>query len=105
VKQRARLQQAIARLAERWVKASNSTDHCKLGFEPRRRRLGACSACTSPQEFELDRAIAQLIDSAVFTRAGACPYRIVASHLVAGLTLGPEVSSFGLIRSWRLRPF
>jgi hypothetical protein len=54
--------------------------------------LGACSACASPQEFELDRAIAQLIDSAVFARAGKCPYQIVASHLIAGLTLGPEVS-------------
>ena len=92
MKQRARPQQVIDRLAERWVKASKSTAHCRLGSEPRRRRLGGCSACTSPQEFELDRTIAQLIDSAAFTRAGVCPYQTVASHLFAGLTLGPEVS-------------
>jgi hypothetical protein len=85
-------QQVIDRLAERWVKANSSLAPCRLGSEPRRRRGGGCSACTAPQEFEIDREIAELIDRAVFTRPGVCPYRVVTSHLVGGLTLGPEVS-------------
>jgi hypothetical protein len=92
VKQTASPQQVIDRLAERWVEARRSPADCKLGCESRRRRGGACSACTHHQEFEIDRAITQLIDSAAFARAGVCPYQVVASHLVAGLTLGPEVS-------------
>jgi hypothetical protein len=85
-------QQVIDRLAERWAKARRSPANCRLGPEARRRRGGACSACTPPQEFELDREVAQLINTAVFQRAGIgmCPYYVVASHLVAGLTLGPE---------------
>jgi hypothetical protein len=85
-------QQVIDRLAERWAKATRSPPNCTLGREARRRRGGACSACTPPQEFELDGAVAHLIDTAVFQRAGIgmCPYYVVASHLVAGLTLGPE---------------
>jgi hypothetical protein len=91
VKQTARPQQVINRLMERWVQASQVPAHCKLGSEPRRRRGGVCSACAHPQEFEIDRAIAQLINTAAFKRAGVCPYQVVASHLVAGLTLGPDV--------------
>jgi hypothetical protein len=92
VKPTAGPQQVIDRLAERWGKARLSAAHCKLGREPRRRRGGACSDCTHPQEFEIDQAITQLINSAAFRRAGICPYQVVASHLVAGLTVGPEVS-------------
>ena len=92
MKQTASPQQVIDRLMERWVNASRSPIHCRLGCKPRRRRGGACLACTHPQEFEIDRAIAQLIDSAAFTRAGVCPYQVVASHLVVGLTLGSDVS-------------
>jgi len=95
--QRASPQQVIDRLAERtleagqrWGKAGQSPAQCRLGNEPRRRR-GTCSACTVAQEFEIDWEITQLIDRAVIRRAGLCPYRVVASHLVAGLTLGPEV--------------
>src|SRR5262249_25336254 len=92
VKPTAGPQQVIDRLAERWGKARLSAANCKLGREPRRRRGGACSDCTHPQEFEIDQAITQLINSAAFRRAGICPYQVVASHLVAGLTVGPEVS-------------
>ncbi len=92
VKQTASAQQVIDRLAERWAKASRLPANCTLGANSRRRRGGACSGCPHPQEFEIDRAIAQFIDSAAFKRAGVCPYQVVASHLVAGLTLGPDVS-------------
>jgi hypothetical protein len=85
-------QQVIDRLAERWTKASRSRVICKLGTQSRRRRGGPCSACPYSQEFEIDEAIAWFIDSAAFKRAGVCPYQVVASHLVAGLTLGPDVS-------------
>jgi hypothetical protein len=90
-KQTDRAQQVIDRLAERWAKASRSPVNCTLGPESRRRRAGPCSACTHRQEFEIDRAITQCIAGAAFKR-GVCPYQVIASHLVAGLTLGPDVS-------------
>jgi hypothetical protein len=92
--------QVIDRLAERSLKPPA---HCRLGSEARRRRGGSCSACRPPQEFEIDQAIAQLIDSGAFARAGVCPYQIVASHLVAALTLGPEISRARARSAGRLR--
>jgi hypothetical protein len=89
VKQTATPQQVIDRLAERIIQAPVC---CRLGLEPRRQRGGGCSACTAPRDFEIDREIAQLIARAPFRRPGICPYRVVASHLVAGLMWGPEVS-------------
>jgi hypothetical protein len=83
-------QLVINRLAERCLEKAWLSVKCNLGRELLSRRGGACSACVRPQEFELDREVAHLIDTSVFRRAGACPYRIVASHLVAGLTFGPE---------------
>ncbi len=90
MQQTARPQRVIERLAQRSAKASQLSVNCKLGIEPRRRRGGSCSACTPPQEFELDEAVAQLINISAFKRAGVCPYRVVTSHLVAGLVFGPE---------------
>ena len=92
MKQMALPQQIINRLTERWAEANESQDPCRLGYELRRRRRGPCSVCTSPQEYELDREIAQLIDSVPFRRPGICPYRVIVSHLIAGLTFGPEAS-------------
>jgi hypothetical protein len=83
-------QQVIDRLAQRLLKADPPPTRCRLGHEPRRRRAGACSACRTSEEFEIDGAIAQLIASPAFARVKVCPYRVVAGHLVAGLTLGPE---------------
>ena len=74
-----------------WLKASRLPAHCRLGSE-QRRRGGACSACTHPQEFEVGQAITQLINTAALKRNGVCPYQVVASHLVAGLTLRPNVA-------------
>jgi hypothetical protein len=91
VKQAARAQQVLRRLAARWAKDRPSSAQCRLGLESRRRG-GACSACSYLQEFELDRAIAQLINTGAFKRAGVCPYQIIASHLVAGLIFGPDIS-------------
>jgi hypothetical protein len=101
VKQTASPQQVIDRLAER---VSQPPTHCRLGREPRRQRGGACSACTAPREFEIDEDIAQLIDRAAFRRPGVCPYRVVASHLAAGLTLGPEVSRARSAGQFRVDP-
>jgi hypothetical protein len=92
VKQVVSPQQVIDRLMKRWGQARQSAASCRLGYGSRRRRGGACAACAHPHEFEIDQAITQLINSAVFQRAGICPYQVVASHLIAGLTLGPEVS-------------
>jgi hypothetical protein len=44
----------------------------------------------SAKESEIDRAVAQLINRSTFKHAGVCPYVVVTSHLLAGLTIGPE---------------
>jgi hypothetical protein len=85
--------QAINRLGQRCLllrEQRKTTPKCTLGCEPSRRRGGKCSVCRVQQEFELDAEIARLIDEATFKRTGVCPYRVVASHLVAGLSMGPE---------------
>jgi hypothetical protein len=79
----------IKTLVERWRDGA-SAPSCKLGRESLSRRGGACSACTWPVNNELDQAVAHLINTAIYQRAGGCPYRIIASHLLAGLSLGPE---------------
>jgi hypothetical protein len=89
VKQKSNLQLAIDRLMEQ-CRQSRSAPSCKLGHELLSHRGGACSACTSQREFDLDRAVAHLINTATFKRVGMCPYQIIASHLVAGLLFGPE---------------
>jgi len=105
VKRTARTQQVINHLAARvWVKASQLPTHCKLGRESRSRRGGACSACTPPQEFQIDQEIAQLINAGTFRRPSICPYRVVVSHLLAGLTLGPEAFRARSARRLRIDP-
>lgn len=84
-----RAQPVINRLAKRLKEASERPE-CTLGSKPLPRRGGGCSACKPPGEFELDRAVAQLINAGVFKGTGACPYLIIASHLVARLVFGPE---------------
>ena len=101
MKETASPQQVIDRLAER---VSQPPAHCRLGRESRRQRGGACSACTAPQELEIDQEITQLINRGAFRRPGVCPYRVVASHLVAGLTLGPEVSRARRAGQFRVDP-
>src|SRR5262245_40633569 len=100
MKPTAGLQQVINRLAERWATASASPPNCTLGCEPRRRRKGRCSACKWPEEFEIDHAVTQLTESSSFKPVGACPYRIVASHLLAGTLFAPEA-----FRARRAGPF
>ncbi len=87
--QRADPQFVVNRLTERLLK-DKSPAQCMLGRGPLRRRGRSCSECTAPREFDLDRAIGQLIDVGMFKRAPACPYRVITSHLAAGLILGPE---------------
>jgi hypothetical protein len=88
------------RLAEWCAAASEPSAECKLGLEPTRRRGDACSACKPRPDFEVNSEIARLIKLTAFKRAGICPYRVVVSHLLAGLALGPEAFR---ARSHRLR--
>jgi hypothetical protein len=101
VKQKANPQLAINSLMKQWrdsvehwrnaveqSRDSKSAPSCKLGRELLSRRGGACSACKWSVKHELDREVEQLVKAAIFKRG--CPYQIVAGHLLAGLTLGPE---------------
>jgi hypothetical protein len=97
-------QQQIDRLAERWAKTNRLPVICTLGRKPLPRRGGACSACTAPREFELDQAVAQLIDAGMFKGTGSCPYRVITSHLVAGLILSPEAFRAQSAGQYRIDP-
>ena len=94
MKQTTRPQQVVDRLAERWAESNRQSKRqpvdCKLGLEPPRRRGGGCSVCTAPQEFELDQEVARLINAGAFKSTGQCPYQVITSYLIAGLSFGPE---------------
>ena len=105
MKQTTSAQQVIDRLTERWAaKHSRPPVNCTLGREPRRRRGGACSACTAPQEFELDQEVAQLIKTGAFKGTGVCPYQVITSHLVAALAFGPEAFRARSAGQYRVDP-
>jgi len=105
VKQTTSAQQVIDRLTERWAaKHSRPPVNCTLGREPRRRRGGSCSACTTPQEFELDQEVAQLIKTGAFKGTGVCPYQVITSHLVAALAFGPETFRARGVGQYRVDP-
>jgi hypothetical protein len=95
-------QQVINRLAERSIRASRQPVECRLGSESLRRRGKACSACPVRPEFELDQAVAELINGGVFKGTGTCPYRVITSHIVAGLTFGPEAIRAKTARQYRI---
>jgi hypothetical protein len=97
-------QQVINRLARRWEKARGLTVNCMLGRKPLGRRGGGCSVCRARQEFELDQAVAQLINAKVFRGTGVCPYQVVYSHLVAGLAFGPETFRAKSAGQYRVDP-
>src|SRR5262249_48443591 len=61
---RARTQQTTARLAKRVydLKDARPPIKCTLGRKPLPRRGGACSDCRISREFELDQAVAKLVD-------------------------------------------
>jgi hypothetical protein len=104
VKQAASPQQVIDRLTERWAKASRQPFKCTFGLKPLPRRGGGCSACTAPQEFELDREVAQLINTGSFKGTGVCPYQVITSHLVAALAFGPEAFRARGVGQYRVDP-
>jgi len=83
-------QQTIDRLAKRWANSRRLPVECTLGRKPLPRRGGACPDCTTAREFELDQAVAQLINTGAFSGTGVCPYQVITNHLVAGLVFGPE---------------
>lgn len=83
-------QRILDRLAERWHTGAQQPVNCTLGRKPLPRRGGACSACTVRREFELDEMVARLINERTFSGIscpGTCPYQIVGSQLIAGLTV------------------
>jgi len=83
-------QKIIDRFAERWANGRRFPVKCTLGRKPLPRRGGACPDCTTARKFELDRAVAQLINTGAFRGTGVCPYQVITNHLVAGLVFGPE---------------
>ena len=104
MKQAGSPQQVIDLLAKRWEEAARRPVKCTLGRKPLPRRGGACSVCRAQREFELDHAIAQLINARAFKGTGACPYRVITSHLVAGVTAGPEVLRAQSVGQYRVDP-
>jgi hypothetical protein len=90
VKPAVNAQQVINRLAERSARASQQPVECRLGSEELPQRGKSCSACTVRPEFELDQAVAGLINAGAFKGSGMCPYRVISNHLVAGLVFSPE---------------
>jgi hypothetical protein len=56
------------------------------------------------QEFELDQAVAQVINAKVFKGTGVCPYQVITSHLVAGLAFGPETFRAKSAGQYRVDP-
>jgi hypothetical protein len=97
-------QQVINRLAERSISASRQPVKCRLGSESLPRRGNACSACPVRREFELDRAIAELINAEVFKGTGTCPYQVITSHVVAGLIFSPEAIRAKSAGQYRVDP-
>jgi hypothetical protein len=97
-------QQVIDRLAERSAKASRVPVKCTLGRKPLPRRGGGCTACTVPREFELDRAVAQLINTGAFKGTSLCPHQVITNHLVAGLIFGPEAFRAKSAGQYRVDP-
>ena len=97
-------QQVIDRLAERSIRASRQPVECRLGSESLRRRGNACSACPVRPEFELDQAVAELINAGVFKGTGACPYQVITSHVVSGLIFSPEAIRAKSAGQYRVDP-
>ena len=104
MKQMASAQQVIDRLAKRSAEASGAPVKCMLGRKSLSRRGGGCSACKPPREFELDRAVGQLINAGAFKGTSVCPYPIITSHLVAGLVFGPEAFRSKSAGQYRVDP-
>ena len=104
MKQTTSAQQVIDRLTERWAKPSRPPVNCTLGHKPVRRRGGGCSVCTARQEFELDQEVAQLIKTGAFKGTGVCPYKVITSHLIAGIAFGPETFRAQSAGQYRVDP-
>jgi len=82
----ARTQQIIDRLAERCLRLKDTRPvQCTLGRKPLPRRGGACSDCRISREFELDQAVAKLVNTGAFkgtnrgfaTRGAVCMSGII----------------------------
>jgi hypothetical protein len=96
-------QQIIERLAKR-LEDTQIPVKCTLGLKPLPRRGGACSECPISREFELDEAVAELVNMGAFKGTSLCPHRIIASHLVARLVFGPEGSRARSAGQYRVDP-
>jgi hypothetical protein len=79
--------QIIGRL---WERLDEPFDQCRLGREPRCKNR--CSACTHTKaKFELDHAVASLIENGTFAVSTVCPYRVFAGELLLALMAGPLI--------------
>jgi hypothetical protein len=72
-----------------WPEAPGTS--CKLGQEPSRRRGHSCSVCNIKADFELDRAVAELIAKEIFGRTSVCPYIVVTRFFLVGILFSPAI--------------
>jgi hypothetical protein len=104
VNPRVKAQQVINRLAGRSIMTSRQPVKCRLGSESLPRRGNSCSACKVRREFELDQAVAELINAEAFKGTGACPYQVITSYVVAGLIFSPEAIRAKSAGRYRIDP-
>ena len=92
VRQKRNVQEAIDWLMGQCLTLKDEAPpRCELGRQSLGRRAVTCSACTwAVKEDELHEEIGSLIKRAAFQYAHTCPYRVIASHLVASFVVGPE---------------
>lgn len=82
-----------SRLFEHQEKASS----CRLGKEPRKRRV-SCSTCEVTVQFELDEAVARFVSDGKFSKCDVCPYIIATRGLLMGIMFAPNVELASLER-------
>ena len=92
VRQKTKAQETIDWLTEQCLTPKDEAPpRCELGRQSLRRRAVTCSACKwALKQDQLHEEIGSLIKRAAFQYAHRCPYRVIASHLVASFVVGPE---------------
>ena len=93
VRQNTHAQEAIDWLMAQCLtpKDDEAPPRCELARQSLGRREAKCSACKwEAKEDPLTDEIGSLIKRAAFKHTHTCPYRVIASHLVANLVVGPE---------------
>jgi hypothetical protein len=106
VRQKRNVQEAIDWLMEQCLAPKDeASPRCELARQSLGRRAVTCSACTwAVKEDELHDEIGSLIRAAAFQYADTCPYRVIASHMVASFLVGPEAFRARAIGNKRVDP-